>query len=133
MIELSIDRANRVVVVRFVGRMEPGDFASIDRELGALPEVEMLRCIVDLSGVTDVAIPSADMAGRARRAPALPTPYKLFVAPSDLSFGLSRQFTAHRNLAGHDGPRIVRSFAEALQRLDVADARFEPLPPATTP
>ena len=130
MLELSIDRRCRIVVVRFVGSIDPGDFAAIDRALQALPDAASLRVIIDLGDVTDVGIDSADMAGRARRLPALPTPYKILVAPSDLSFGLSRQFTTHRNLAGLAGPQIVRSFAEALERLGASDARFEPLPPA---
>lgn len=128
MIEFSIDRAHRIVVVSFVDAMEADDFARIDRVLGGLPEIATLRCIVDLSGVTDVRASSADLTGRARRGPILPTAYKVFVAPSELSFGLSRQFTTHRDLSGKPGPRIVRSFAEALQRFDISDARFEPLP-----
>lgn len=128
MIELSIDRENHIVVVRFVTSIEPGDFAAIDRALKALPDAASLRCIVDLDGVTDIRIAGPEFVSRAKRQPALPTVYKVFVAPTELSFGLSRQFATHRDLAGHPGPRVVRSFDEALQRLAADDARFEPLP-----
>ncbi|MCA0301509.1 MAG: hypothetical protein LCH95_03820 [Proteobacteria bacterium] len=128
MIELSIDRANRIVVVRFVDSIDAGDFATIDRTLAGLPDAASLRCIVDLGGVTDIRVGSPGLADRAKRRPALPTAYKVFVAPTDVSFGISRQFSTHRDLAGQASPRIVRSFAEALERFDVADARFEPLP-----
>ena len=127
MIELSIDRANRLVVVRFVGSMEAQDFERLDAVLGALPENETLRCIVDLGGVQDVKVASPALVNRARGQPALPTVYKVFAAPTEMSFGISRQFSTHRDLSGLPGPRIVRSFEEALQRLSVTDARFEPL------
>ena len=127
MIELSIDRRHRIVVVRFVDSIDPGDFATIDRALRDLPDAASLRCIVDLGGVTDPGIRSPDLVERAKRRPVLATPYKVFVAPTEISFGISRQFATHRGLAGLPGPRIVRSFEEALQRFDVADARFEPL------
>lgn len=127
MIELSIDRAHRLVVVRFVERLEAEDFARIDSTLGALPDADSLRCIVDLSGVGDVAVSSPGLVDRARRRPALPTVYKVFVAPTDLSYGLSRQFSTHRGLSGHADPCIVRSLGEALERLGVTEPRFEPL------
>jgi hypothetical protein len=127
MIELSIDRTHRLVMVRFVDRLEAEDFARIDAVLGRLPDAEALRCIVDLSDVADVATTSPDLVARARGKPALPTVYKVFVAPSDVSFGIGRQFSTHRDLSGHAGPRIVRSLDEALERLGVSDPRFEPL------
>lgn len=128
MIELAIDRANRIVVVRFVDSIDPDDFATIDRTLAGLPDAASLRCIVDLGGITDVRVGSPDLVDRAKRRPALPTAYKVFVAPTEVSFGISRQFSTHRDLAGQASPRIVRHFDEALQRFGVTDARFEPLP-----
>ena len=128
MIELSIDRAHRIVVVRFVDCIEAEDFARIDRALKDLPDAASLRCIVDLGGIADVRARSPEMVSRAKTRPALPTVYKVFVAPTEISFGLSRQFSTHRDLAGLPAPRIVRSFDEALRRLEVADPRFEPLP-----
>ncbi|MCA0305730.1 MAG: hypothetical protein LCH95_25310 [Proteobacteria bacterium] len=127
MIELSIDRHHRLVVVRFVDSIDPDDFTDLDRVLQGLPDIASLRCIVDLGGLADGRIGSSALVARAKGRPALPTAYKVFVAPSDFSFGISRQFATHRDLAGQAGPRIVRSFDEALQRFGVVDARFEPL------
>jgi len=128
MIELSVDRHHRIVLVRFVDTIDVDDFARIDRALKDLPDASSLRCIVDLGGLSDIQMRSPEFVGRARTRPALPTVYKVFVAPSEISFGISRQFSTHRDLAGLPAPRVVRSFDEALQRFDVTDARFEPLP-----
>ena len=128
MIDLSIDREHRIVVVRFVDSIDPDDFAAIDRALKGLPDAASLRCIVDLGGITDIRVAGLQLVSRAKGSPALPTAYKVFVASTELSFGISRQFSTHRDLAGLPGPRIARSFDEALQRLEVTGAQFEPLP-----
>lgn len=122
---MSIDREQRVVLVDFSGTLIMEDFAACDRCLRPLmAKAGALRCIVDMTGVSRFGLSSAEIVGRAESRPAMQGTAKIFVAPTAEAWGISRLFSAHRDMSGQSEPEIVRTLDEAFSAIGVLAPRF---------
>jgi len=85
------------------------------------------RCagLLDLTATERVDVPVGDLVALAKHRPVMAGERRVFVAASDVVYGLCRMVEAYQDLGGN-GPIVVRSLAEGYAALGVADAVFEP-------
>ena len=85
------------------------------------------HCIVDYTGLTEVAISTAGVRNLAYTRPIFPSScVTLNVAPEKAMFGMARMF---QTLASDNRPnfRVVQTMEEALKTIGVTSAKFTPV------
>ena len=122
MIELVFDRKHRVLLVRFSVAVTRENLMHFDGLLlSFIAHHGATDVILDFTGAPATEIPTNLMRERAQRTTLVPGKRRVFVAPSDVVFGLLRLFSAHQ---GSDSP-VVRTLGEAFTLLQLDDPTFE--------
>src|SRR5262245_15238257 len=101
-IAYRIDHERRIVIARGYGRFGLEDVFNYQREVWSGKDVTGFDELVDMTCVSEIEVPSTqrlqDLASTAARMDLISAPSRFaIVAPSDLVFGLGRQFQAFRN------------------------------------
>jgi hypothetical protein len=129
-IEHRIDTQRRVVHARVLGVMTDADVFAYQRTVWSDPAVAGFDEIVDMSGVTEIVMPSSlrarDLAEVSAGMDAPDTSSRLaIVAPADFAFGLARMYASYRGLQerGSKEVEVFRSLEEATRWLEVPQAR----------
>ena len=120
-IDYEIDHQRRLVTARGRDTLTHEDIMGYQLGVWGRPEVEGYDELIDMSGVSEIALPSMDAvprlaglsarmdqpAGRSRLA---------IVAPGDFAFALGRRYETYRGLDPRSTKeaRVFRSMAEAL-------------------
>jgi hypothetical protein len=127
-IDYFIDHARRLVVARGRGIFSDGDVFAYQREVFSQPEVAGYNELVDMTNVTEIAIPLPagpriqQLAGlAASQDPRESTAKFAVVAPDALAFGLGREFQIYRCLDPRSKKQVgvFRTRAEALAFLGI--------------
>lgn len=128
MYTLMFAQSQRVLLISYCGPLTGTDIRDLDISARAFIEIHgQVPSIVDLSGVTAISISTEVVKTMGTIAPAMGKEMRAYVAPSDEAFGMVRLYAAHQELAGHPAPRVVRSFAEAIELIGRGDLHFLPL------
>lgn len=134
-----IDHENRLLVARGYGVLTDADVFGYQRATGAESDVVEFDELMDMTEVTEIAMPSADriqdLAAAAAQmdSPSVPSKFAI-VAPGDLAYGLGRMFQAHREAQEGSTTEVgvFRTLAEALAFLGLKAApELPPIPPET--
>jgi hypothetical protein len=129
MLVLSVDREARVLLAELSGHLTHLDFSNLER--GALAFIARegpVRQLIDLAGVQSVAI-AVLLPNRASSRPitAANTPLRVYVAPTDLLFGLCRMFAMQQEEQGTPPSLIFRTRESAYEALGLVHPRFQPI------
>lgn len=126
MIELFFEHERRVLLVRYATELTHPNLEQLDRQLVAFVAREgRVNTIIDFSEVTG-DVPTADIRFRGESPARMPDRRRIFVAPTDLVFGMLRIYGAHQDIGGTPPPTVVRTIAEAYALLDLSEPTFEP-------
>lgn len=121
-----IDPVRRLIINTGNGVLTHADCLEHHARLRADPHFDPTYSqLDDFSGVEKFELSQEEIADLARNPIFSQCAQRLFVTPTDLSFGLSRMFAMLREIAGERGIIIARSRAEAIEYL-----RREPKSPA---
>lgn len=117
----------RVLLVRCAGAVTADDLVALEssarcfvRQCGPVPT------IVDLSAVSRVAVPTAQVVALAQRPPIMGDQTRVYVVPIAEAFGLTRLYAAYQELAGFKPPKMARTLEEALRLLGLDDRGLRP-------
>jgi hypothetical protein len=124
-IEYTIDRERRVVFVKGRETLTDDDVFGYQREVWSRPDVAGYDELMDMTAVTQIALPSRDrVKDLARLSAAMdfagPSRFAI-VAPSDTAFGLGRMYKTLREMESKGGREVgvFRTMAEALAYLSI--------------
>jgi len=138
-IAYQIDHDARVVVAVGHGVLADGDVFDYQRTVWARPEVAGFDELIDMTRVTEVAMPSTDrVRALAATAAAMdggaPRSRLAIVASTDFMYGLGRMFQTHRQLDANSTKDvgIFRTMEEALTFLGLKEPPAMPALPAAT-
>ena len=127
-IEYWIDDERRVVFVEGQGVFTDDDVLGYQKEVWSRPEVAGYGELVDMSGVTQVELPSPKRIGllaalSASMDPPGPPSKLAIVAPEDMVFGLGKMYQARRSLepASTKEVRVFREREPAIEWLKIED------------
>lgn len=129
MFALLVDRTQKALLARIFGDLTDAVLTDMEAAIRSILEVEgPLRRIVDLSDVGTVVVPQELLVARAKNRPLSPsrTPVRVFVAPTDYLFAISRMFTTYQATHGID-TMIVRKLEEAYRSLELKNPNFQPV------
>jgi hypothetical protein len=126
MFTLSFERRHNVLLARFAGVYSSEDIADLD---AALLDFAARRgpahIIRDLSAVDGVAVPASKIVQRGQEPPISPGYRRVTVAPRPDLYETARLYGVEQRLAGNDAPKLVSTFDEALEELNVVYPQFE--------
>ena len=121
-----VDRESRLVVAVGHGTMTDSDVFGYQRDVWSLPEVRGFSELIDMTGVTTIALPSGDrVRDLAELAASMDDSAEgsrfAIVAPADLAFGLGRMFQSYRSVMNNSRKQVgvFRTMEEALAFLGV--------------
>src|SRR5436190_1888662 len=127
-IDYHIDHARRLVVARGRGIFSDADAFGYQQEVWSQPEVAGYDELIDMTEVKEIATPSPAgpriqvLASKAAAQdhPAMETKLAI-VAPSEIAFGLGREFQAYRELDQRSKKQVgvFHTLAEALSFLGI--------------
>ena len=119
-----VDHDARVVVAAGLGVFSDGDVFGYQRDVWSRADVQGYNELIDMTQVTQIALPSADrVKDLATLAAEMDVPgaksRMAVVAPENLAFGLGRMFQAYRELDRRSTKEvgIFRTMEEALAYL----------------
>ena len=131
-IAYHIDHERRLVLTRGYGSFTDEDVFSYQRTVWSRKDVAGYSELVDMTEVTDIALPSVhrvrDLASLAASMDDQYSSSRMgIVAPDDLAFGLGRMFQSYRELEKDRTKEVgvFRTHEEAFAFLGIADS---PLP-----
>jgi hypothetical protein len=120
-IEYEIDHTRRVVIARGHGVLEEGDFFGYQKDVWSRSEVQGYDELVDMRGVDDVVLPTADgmraLASLSAETDAPRGSAKLaIIAPQDFAYGLGRMYEAYRSFQPSSTKEVMvfRTAPEAI-------------------
>lgn len=125
-ISYRVDHDARIVVVVGHGVLADAEVFGYQHELGSRSDIAGYGELIDMSAVTEFAVPSADRVrdladlASAMDGPAY-TSRLAIVAPADIAFGLGRMYQAYRELGRQSVKEmgVFRTMEEALAFLRV--------------
>ena len=122
----EFDKEHKVLLVVMEGDIDAAEIAAIDEAMRVrIDRMQPAAGISDLSLVQKFDVPAQVMRSTAMRsAPYPPETPRFIVAPSDVLYGMSRMYELVANRPSGK-LQVGRSRAEALERLGVANPRFE--------
>jgi hypothetical protein len=125
MLQLELDRANRVLLVTVTGIFSSVDMEELDRVvIDALAREGQLRGIFDYTDVEAFAVPESRLIQRAQQ-PAIMR--ERVIVASRVQGGVgARTYGRAQREAGESQATIVQTLAEAYQVLRLRRPRFEP-------
>ena len=131
MFDISICERRQVVLIRFFGRLEEGDFASLDKLAAqARGSNASFDTIFDMTGVEQVDLAAQFVAARGELPQAYNNRQRFYVVPQDDLKLLVRLYAAYQANKGWRSPEIVATLDEAFVRLGVSTIDFRPWLPA---
>jgi hypothetical protein len=126
--DYRLDPDCRVLVTTGRGTITDGDVFAYQRELGARPDLAACDELIDMSGVAQIALPSAErvrkLADLAVESDVPAAAARLaIVAPDDFAFGLGRMYAAYRETNPRSTKQVgvFRSRADALEWLGLCE------------
>ena len=124
--ELLFDARQRILLIRMGPALTPEALQFMQAAVARFRAAHG-GCpgILDFTLTEQVAVPLADLVALAKRRPVMAGTRRVFVAASDVTYGLCRMVGTYQDFGGN-APEIVRSLAEAYVVLGIADASFEP-------
>ena len=123
--ELLFDARQRILLIRMGRVLSPEALGFMQAALARfLAAHGRTSGILDLSATEEVAVPVADLVVLAKHRPVMAGTRRIFVAASDVTYGLCRMVGSYQDLGGN-APDIVRSLAEAYVLLGITDAAFQ--------
>ena len=122
----EFDKEHKVLLVVMEGDIDAAEIAAIDEAMRVrINRMQPAAGISDLSLVQKFDVPAQVMRSTAMRsAPYPPETPRFSVAPSDVRYGMSRMYELVATRPSGK-LQVVRSRAEALERLGVSNPRFE--------
>lgn len=134
-----IDHESRLVLARGYGVVTDADVFGYKCAAWAGTDVVGFDEMIDMTEVTEIALPSTDriqeLASAAAQMDSASAPSKLaIVAPGDLAYGLGRMFQVYRESEERSTKEVgvFRTLAEALAFLGLKAApAHPPIPPET--
>jgi len=122
---IVVDRTHTVLLVEFSDRIQVQDLTDLNRLVAPVAPTNALQvAVVDLRRVTAIDVPLEEIIERASAPPALPGRKLVFVTGGGATLGLSRQFSALRERAGHGKILIVSDLEAAWHELGIAAPTF---------
>jgi hypothetical protein len=126
----KVDHDARIVIAAGQGKLTDADVFEYQRDVWSRADVTGYNELVDMRGVTEIALPSVErvraLAELAAKMDDKVSHSRLaIVAPDDLAFGLGRMFQSHRELVREFDGRgtkevgVFRTMEEALVFLHV--------------
>jgi hypothetical protein len=120
-IDYSIDHSRRLVIAKGSGVFTDDDVFGYQRSVWSRPDVAGYDELVDMTDVTEIALPSPnrvrDLADEAAAMDRATGGGKFaIVAPQDVAYGLGRMYEANRELTGKSTKQVAvfRTMPEAL-------------------
>ena len=128
MFSVGYDRHRRILLTRFTGCTGPDAVEEFDRILAAVAEAEgPVDAIVDLTGVSALAMPANFITTCSKRPPMAPDCKRVFVVQNALLGRLVQLYIDAHAIAGFHGMLLAPSVDSAVARLDVGSASFAPV------
>jgi hypothetical protein len=126
--DLLFDSGRRILLIRFGRSLTEAGLAEMQAAAQRFVEREG-GCdgIIDFSAVEDVDLPSDFLVGLARRRAVLTGHRRVIVASQQVTFGLSRMFGSHQDVATGEAPIIVHALKEAYDILGASEPDFQPV------
>lgn len=124
----DFDPTNQIARCRFTGQIKDDELKECYRKMAEFVALSDPRgTVTDFSGATSLQVSRETVLELARLPPALPDPQRVrvIVAPSPLTFGMSRMFEMEGERT-RPSLHVVRSEQEAWAILGVWNPRFEP-------
>ena len=130
MIDYFLERRHKVLMARITGDFDAEQISQLDRIAEALAAREpALRAIYDFTDLTDLRIPAAEIAQRARK-PTAVGGLRIIVSSRAMRGGMARDFSSKQSIAGERAPMVVSSIEQAYVLLDLGHkAKFVPFDP----
>ncbi|MCI0409382.1 MAG: hypothetical protein L0191_12630 [Acidobacteria bacterium] len=123
-IEFSFDHEKRLVRAKGQGTLTDEDVFSYQRDVWSLPEMAGYNELMDMSEVSQIALPSMERVRDLAKLSASMDVEKsgskfAIVAPSDLAFGLGRMYEMYRDLQARSTKQVgvFRTLSAALEFL----------------
>ena len=127
--QIVYDRTNRIIRVRFEGRVTDDELMDVYR-LGQklVGQLDPQAGITDFSDITTVAFTPETIYELAAAKPIMRDPNRLvvFVAPTPHVYGMARMFEILGE-ATRPNLHVVRTLEEAYKLLKVQEPQFEPI------
>lgn len=124
--ELLFDARQRILLIRMGPALTPDALQFMQAALARFRAAHgSCSGILDLTLTEQVAVPISDLVALAKHRPVMTGTRRVFVAASDVIYGLCRMVGSYQDLGGN-APEIVRNLAEAYAALGLAEASFEP-------
>jgi len=130
MLAFSVDREANVLLAELSGTLTDLDLSNLETGTRAFIEkAGPVRRLIDLAGVHTVDIPTEHLRTRALTRPitAADTPLRVYVAPTDLLFGLCRMFTMQQAAQVTPTTLVLRTRESAYDVLGIVHPRFRPI------
>jgi hypothetical protein len=130
MVDLSFERAHKVLRFTFSGPFSTEDLDAVDpvlvRFLGAEEGRRDIRGLFDMTGVEVIAVPQTRFVERAGK-PAIGDLMRVVVPPLWAGEDFGQSYRRSHGSWSHAQPIIVGTLVEAYTLLGMADPRFETL------
>jgi hypothetical protein len=128
MISLSVDRANRVLLVAFGGPVTVASLTNLDDELFRFIDRNgTMSTVIDFTVATTIEVQPSTLVHRGKNRSLMSGRPRVFVADNPLMFGLLRMYSTYQDDLGEMAPTIVWSLAQAFETLGLASPKFEPV------
>jgi hypothetical protein len=124
MISLSVDRANRVLLVAFGGPVTVDSFTSLDDQvMHFIDRNGTMSTVIDFSAATSIEVQPSTLVHRGKNRSLMSGRPR----DSPLMFGLLRMYSTYQDDLGEMAPTSVLSLAQAFEALGLASPKFEPV------
>lgn len=129
MVAFALDQAHGVLLVTWSVEITADNLVMFDGLLKTLVERHGTKdTIVDFSSAGAMSIETAQLVTRAHFPSRMPGRRRIFVARTDVAFGMLRVYGAHQEQINERAPLIVRTLDEALALMGTTRDQFQPVP-----
>lgn len=129
MIEVSFERAHRILFTRFTGLFSFEDIEALDKVVKRfVHENGPVAGLIDWSGIEMITVPPWRLIQRGRAPQIAPGQKRVMVAPEDGPVHtMVRAYAEQQRDFGNVAPAVVRSLDEAYAVFGIVDPAFEPV------
>ena len=128
MFSASYDRRRRILLTRFTGCVDPDAVEEFERVLAVVAEAQgPVNAIVDLTGISALALPANFIATCSKRPPMAPDCKRVFVVQDARLGRLVQLYIDAHAIAGFHAMLLAPSVQSAIALLDVGSASFAPV------
>lgn len=127
MLKMSFEHRHKVLLASFSVALTQEDLEQYDREVGRFVARgrEPVRGILDFTGIGEITVTSAQVAGRGQQPQVNPGQQRVYVAPTPEMYGLCRMFAAYQGFQGFPEANIVKRMQDACTLLAIDEPTFE--------